>query len=319
MFRTASFGLAAALLLVSNAARPADVFPRAQKQLDAYFDKLQAGGQVSGSIAISERGVMRYQRSIGFATIDNGVPQPADAGTRYRVGAVTRLFTTALTMQLAEGGSITLDNKVAEFFPDVPNAIQVSYRDVLLRRSGLTDDSNYLLLGYMLEKVYEKSYATIVAQRIAGKLGLVRTYYKGTGGSTTLESVSYRWEPDGWREDPITDTQMVGGAGGLVSNANDLVVFMDALIAGRVVSQQSFATMRGEDDNPAIGLYPVTIRDIAAFGERGTVASFNAAVYHFPAQNVSLAWTSNASRVPMDDLLAEVVTLLAGKKAGKSR
>jgi CubicO group peptidase (beta-lactamase class C family) len=306
--------LTALMLIASNAAHPADLFPRAQKRLDAYFDKLQGGGLVSGSIAISERGVMRYQRSVGFATIDNGVPQPADAGTRYRIGPVSRIFTAALTFKVAESATLTLDNKVAEFFPDVPNATLVSYRDVLMQRSGLTEDSNYLLLGYMLEKVYDKPYANIVAQRIAAKLGLVRTYYKGTGGSTTLESISYHWAPDGWSAEAVTDTQMVGGAGGLVSNANDLVIFMDALIAGRVVSQQSFATMRGEDDNPAIGLRSVTIGDIAAFGERGAVESFNAFVYHFPAQKVTLAWTSNASRLPLDEILGEVTSLVFDKR-----
>jgi len=314
MIRIASIWTAIALLLASTAVHPADIFPRAQKPLDAYFDKLQAGGQVSGSIAISERGIMRYQRSIGFATIVNSVPQPADGGTRYRIGAVTRLFTTALTLQLAEGGSITLDNKVAEFFPDVPDALKVSYRDVLMRRSGLTEESNYLLLGYMLEKVYEKPYADIVARRIAAKAGLSRTYYKGTGTAKTLESVSYHWEPDGWKAEVITDTQMVGGAGGMVSNAADLVTFMDALLAGRIVSQQSLATMQGEDDNPAIGLYPVTIGDVAGFGERGTAESFNAVVYHFPAQKVSLAWTSNASRIPLDDLLGEISGVVFDKR-----
>jgi D-alanyl-D-alanine carboxypeptidase len=314
MFRIASFGIAFSLLLAAPAAHPADVFPRAQKQLDAYFDKLQAGGLVSGSIAISERGVLRYQRSIGFATIENGVPQPADSGTRYRIGPVTRLFTTALTLQLAEGGSITLDNKVAEFFPDVPNAFQVSYRDVLMRRSGLTEESNYLLLGYMLEKVYDKPYADIVVRRITAKLGMSRTYYKGTGNATTLESISYHWETDGWKPEVVTDTQMVGGAGGLLSNANDLVTFMDGLLAGRVVSQQSLATMRGEDDNPAIGLYPATIGGFAAFGERGSAASFNAVVYHFPAEKVTIAWTSNASRVPLDELLGQVTNLVFDKR-----
>ena len=34
---------------------------------------------VSGTLAITEKGELRYQRSIGFATIENGKPQPADA------------------------------------------------------------------------------------------------------------------------------------------------------------------------------------------------------------------------------------------------
>jgi len=47
MIRIASIWTAIGLLLASTAVHPADIFPRAQKPLDAYFDKLQAGGQVS--------------------------------------------------------------------------------------------------------------------------------------------------------------------------------------------------------------------------------------------------------------------------------
>jgi len=314
MNRITPGGIAALLLIACAAAHPADALPRAGKKLDAYFDSLQQQGLVSGSFAVSERGTTRYRRSIGFAKFENGVPEPADDGTRYRIGAVTRMFTAALTMQLAEGGSITLDNKVAEFFPDVENATAISYRDVMLNRSGLTEDSNYLLLGWMLEKVHDKSYANIVAQRITAKLGLVRTYYKGAGGSTTLESASYHWTPQGWSADPAADKSMVGGAGGMVSNAGDLVSFMDGLLAGRVVSPQSFATMQGEDGNAGFGMRAASIGGVPAIGERGTVESFEAAVYHFPAQRLTVAWTGNASRMPLDDILGEVVRILTRAK-----
>src|SRR4051812_42724682 len=88
--------------LIASNTHAADLLPGAAKKLDAYFDALALQGTVNGSIAISERGATRYRRSVGFATIENGVPRPADAGTRYRIGAVTRLFTAALTFQLAE-------------------------------------------------------------------------------------------------------------------------------------------------------------------------------------------------------------------------
>jgi hypothetical protein len=72
--------------------------------------------------------------------------------------------------------------------------------------------------------------------------------------------------------------------------------------------------MQGDDGNPAIGLYPVRIGDVAGFGERGATESFNAVVYHFPAQKVSFAWTSNASRIPLDDLLGEMTGVLFDRR-----
>jgi CubicO group peptidase (beta-lactamase class C family) len=342
-------------LLLSGTAAHADVVPRATKKIDAYLSGLQSQGQGNGSIAISERGVLRYKRSLGFATLENGIPQSADAGTRYRIGAVTRIFTAALTFQLAESATLTLDNKVAEFYPDVPNAIEISYRNVLQQRSGLSNytsapgydtwrltprthaemlkviidggvrfppgdrvvvnDTNYLLLGYVLEKVYERSYDDILRRQIANKLGLVRTYYAGTAGATTLEAISYRWTPEGWRREPENDPSVDGGASGLVSNATDLVTFLDAMFAGKVVTPYNLGAMRGEDGAPPIGLRPAEISGHAGFGETGTTAAFEAAVFHFPAEKISIAWTGNASRVPVDQILGEVLKLIPIAKA----
>jgi D-alanyl-D-alanine carboxypeptidase len=336
------------LALASLAAHGASAIPVAK--LDAYFDTLEKQGLVNGSIAISELGVVRYRRSVGFATIDNGIPQPADAGTRYHIGSVTKLFTAALVVQLAEQASITLDSKLAEFYPDLPNALGISYRDLLQHRSGLANyrdtrdfdswrttarshadllkvindggakfqpgerleynDSNYLLLGYVVEKVYERSYDEVVRQRVASKLGLARTYYAGTGIARTLESTSYQWTPQGWRPEVDTDPSIDGGSGGMVSNAGDLATFMDALFAGKLVTAHSLESMLDQTGGSGIGLWPVQIAGVTGFGERGAEESYRACVYHFPDRKISLAWTSNASRISMDEILEEVVRLI---------
>jgi CubicO group peptidase (beta-lactamase class C family) len=336
--------------LLAGAAQ-ADNVPGAKKKLDAYFDGLQSQGQLSGSIAISERGALQYQRSIGFATIDNGVPQPADGGTRYRIGAVSRLFTASLAFQLAEQATITLDNKLAEFYPDLPNAIGISYRQLMQQRSGLADyttmpgfdtwrttprtradmlktiaaggtkfpagerveisETNYLLLGYVLEKVTERSYDDILRQRITGKLGLVRTYQAGAGGATTLEAESYAWTPDAWHTVTADDPSVGGGASSLVSNAGDLVAFMDALFAGKVVSLYNVGAMRDDDKTGfGIGLRRLELAGTPCFGERGHVAGYDAFVCHFPSQRITIAWTGNAARASIDAMLEEVARLV---------
>jgi CubicO group peptidase (beta-lactamase class C family) len=353
MIRAIGFWLATGLLLAAGATHAADAVPAATKKLNAYFDALQAQGTVNGSIAISERGVMRYQRSLGFATIEKGIPQPADSGTRYRIGSVTKLFTAVLTMQLAESASITLDNKLAEFYPDLPNAIKITYRNLLQQRSGLANysdardfttwrnaarthaemldlitaggarfapgerveynDTNYLLLGYVLEKVYERSYDEIVRRQITSKLGLVRTYFVGTGSSSTLESIPYQATADGWQAEIATDPAIDGGSGGMVSNATDLVTFMDAVFTAKIVTPYTLESMRDQGGGSGIGLWPRTIAGNGALGERGTVGAFNACVYHFPDRKISIAWTGNASRLPMDEIVEEALRLIFEK------
>ncbi len=345
------------IVLLAGNTHAADLVPGATKKLDAYLDGLQRDGSLSGSLAISERGAIRYQRSIGFATIDNGVPQPADGGTRYRIGGVSRLFTAALAFQFAEHATITLDNKLAEFYPELPNAIGISYRQMLQQRSGLADyraapgfdswrtsvrthddmlktiaaggthfppgerveisDSNYLLIGYALEKVTGKSYDDLLRSQITSRLGLVRTYLAGAGGATTLEAAGYAWTPDGWRAVIDDDPSVGGSASGIVSNAGDLVAFTDALFAGKVVSTYNVGAMRDDENTGAgIGLRRLHVAAATCFGEHSQVAAYDAFVCHFPGQRITIAWTGNAARIPVDPVIEQVAKLVKIKPAG---
>ena len=341
--------LIAAMCLAGTTAFAAGTWTPAKK-FDGYVDLLEQSRRVSAAIAISEKGAVKYQRVIGFATIDNGVPQAADAGTRYRIGALSSMFTAVLVLQLAEKASITLDTPVAEFFPDVPNAIRITYRDLLAQRSGLADyalspdyaawrttprtrlemlkaitaagtafeprarieysASNYLLLCYLVETVRDRPCEALIRQQIAEKLGLARTYVAGAGRASTLEAIGYLPSAAGWVPQQPTDPSVAGASAGMFSNAVDLVRFIDALFAGKLVSAQSLASMRGEDGEPGLGLPRQEIAGQTGFGQAASTDGFSAAVYHFPDRNLSIAITSNATDIPLDSLLAEAINSL---------
>jgi len=180
----------------------------------------------------------------------------------------------------------------------------------MLRVQHGSPEYNYLLLGRMLEKVAERPYADILVRQIAGRLGLARTYFAESGTARTLEAASYQWTPEGWRATAASDPTAGGGASGIISNAGDLVVFMDALFAGKVVSPHSLESMRGDDGSAGIGLLRTTVAGITAFCARGGIDSFEAAACHFPDHKTSIAWTGNASGVPLDQILDETVRIL---------
>lgn len=319
------------------------------QRIDAYLDALAKYELANGSLAISEKGQLRYQRAIGYAVIAPGRNEAADTGTRYRIGSVSKLFTAALVMQMAEGGSITLDSKLAEFFPDLPNALDVTYRDLLAHRSGLADytfapdfetwrvqphtqaevlkrieqsapdfpprqryeysSTNYLLLSYVLQKVYDKPYAELVRTRITDKLGLARTYYGQRMAASRHEALPYHWKPGGWVPETETDPDLHLGAGGMVSSPGDLVRFIDALFAGKIVSPTSLESLRGVDGY-ALGLPPLDLAGRKAYGHSGRIDEYRAYVYHFPDSGISVSYAANASVLPPDELVDEVVALV---------
>jgi len=350
--------LAAGAWIAGGLAVGADLVPPAVKKLDAYFDSLAGHQLANGSIAISEQGILRYQRSVGFATIENDKPQPADVATRYRIGPVTELFTATLVMQLVESGSITLDSKLAEFYPDLPNALDVTYRDLLRHRSGLSNyfdaadpdsrriafktntellgiiaaagakfapaerversPSNYLVLGYLLEKIYQRPPEDILQRQITGKLGLARTYFIGHG-IASLESDSYRRSRLGWVAQPQTTATVLGGAAGLVSTPADLVTFIDSLFAGKLVTAYSLASMRNQDGGSGMGLWPYQVSGQSGYGQSGDVDGYSACVYYFPDRKIAIAYATNALVLPMDEIVNEALSLVfeRGRKPPK--
>jgi CubicO group peptidase (beta-lactamase class C family) len=286
---------------------------------------------------------------VGFATIEDGRPQPADVATRYRIGAVSELFTAAMVMQLVEGASITLDSKLAEFYPDLPNALDITYRDLLRHRSGLpnyTDaadyeswraqpathavllgaisapgarfapgerveqsPSNYLLLGYVLEKIYEHTPEEILQRQITGKLGLARTYYAGDG-IASLESISYRRTPAGWVAQVPTDRTIHGGAAGLVATPTDLVMFIHLLFTGKLLTEHSLASMRNQEGGSGMGLWPYQVAGQTGYGHGSDIDGFQACVYYFPERKIAISYATNAAVLPLDEIVGESLSLV---------
>jgi D-alanyl-D-alanine carboxypeptidase len=54
-----------------------------------------------------------------------------------RVGSVTKTFTAVVILQLIEEGKLSLDDPLAKWFPDFPNARTITVRDMLTHRSGI--------------------------------------------------------------------------------------------------------------------------------------------------------------------------------------
>lgn len=80
--------------------------------------------------------------SAGFGHRDRERQVPATAGTVYRVGSVSKLFTDVAVMRLVESGKIDLDAPVAKYLPDFKPAKKPGHKPITLRmlmshRAGL--------------------------------------------------------------------------------------------------------------------------------------------------------------------------------------
>ncbi len=91
----------------------------------------------SVSVAIIEHGQTSYAKAFGDA--DLAKDEPATTSTRYAVGSISKQFTAASLLLEQEKGKVSLDDKVAKYFPDLTRANEVTIRELLSHTSGYED------------------------------------------------------------------------------------------------------------------------------------------------------------------------------------
>jgi D-alanyl-D-alanine carboxypeptidase len=116
--------------------------PKLDPALSAEVDRivrevLAATGVPSASVAIVKDGQVAYLRAYGDARLEPRTPARADM--RYSIGSVSKQFTAAAILLLAEEGKLSLDDPVSRFLPDLARARDVRIRDLLSHTSGYRD------------------------------------------------------------------------------------------------------------------------------------------------------------------------------------
>jgi len=252
-------------------------------KLDSLFNLLAEKNKAMGSVAVSKNGTVLYSRAIGYSYISGTEKKPATITTRYRIGSISKMFTASMIFQLIEEGKIKLTTTLDTYFPEIPNASKITISNLLNHRSGIhnfTDDpqymtymtqpktgdemvkiisknkvdfepdakasysnSNFVLLGYIIEKITKQPYSKNLEKRICSKIGIKDTYIGKKTDLLNNESYSYKFESE-WKQQPETDMSIPGGAGSIISTPTDLTRFVNALFSIKLVSQSSLNQMK---------------------------------------------------------------------------
>lgn len=319
-------------------------FDRAK--MERFFDRLEAHQQGMASVSIFREGEEVYRRSIGYASVEE--EREADAQTRYRIGSISKTFTATVILQMVEEARLALDTRLAEYFPKIPNAAAITVEQMLRHRSGLANftsleayseymetpqsrrdmlrrfrrldtvfspgarstysNTNYVLLSYIAEEVDGKPFGQILEERIAGPLGLECTYLGEGLNPQQDEARSYQWGGL-WSPATETDLSIPLGAGAIVSTPTELNRFFHALFQGQLLEESTLREMRSLTDNFGMGLFQYPFNERRAFGHNGGIDGFQSSAAYFPEAQVSLAFTSNGLRMPMNDILIGILSI----------
>ncbi len=103
------------------------------KLISALIDEKIKGG-FNGTILIAQKGVVVFEKAVGFASFEDTVRNRID--TKFQLASLSKTFTSVAIMKMVEDGLIGLDNTVKDYFPKFPYD-GVTIRSLLSHRSGL--------------------------------------------------------------------------------------------------------------------------------------------------------------------------------------
>ncbi|WP_053202102.1 serine hydrolase domain-containing protein [Jiangella muralis] len=264
--------------------------------LDAWAD---AG--FSGSVAITTAGEPVCEA--GYGAADRAADRPNTADTVFAIGSVTKAFTAAAVLGLADDGRLTLDDRVGDLLPELRGPVaDATVRQLLVHTSGLNgsagadhqplsrDDAlaaigameqafppgtdylytnaGYTLLALVVEEV-AGSYREHAATRVLRDLPSAG-FWDGSPAARGDRAVGYLDDGSTGAAGDFTGPHWaLDGNGALAMSMPDLAAWTRSLFTGGVVSQEAAEVLATPevDLGDGVGETPGWVAyDASAFG-----------------------------------------------------
>ena len=333
-----------------------------QTLLRGILESHRAAGEFVGArIALREPDGTIIEVTSGTKAVDPA-SGPVDPNVPWNIGSATKTFVAVVVLQLADEGRIDLDAGIDRFFPDLPGADRITPRQLLQHTSGLGEyinqpavvndprqewtpaeliavaetagrvgepggphsytNTNYIVLGEIIEQVSGNPWADEVGTRIATPLGMTHTSLIADERPIGYELVDGTFVDATYSADPSVG----GAAGALQSTGRDLLLFATALANGTLLSPESQAAMRAfvpaEDLSQfgilhgyGLGLEQYATDSITVNGHMGTGEAQSAYVGYDVDRGTAVAVMTNVA-IPGPQAIIAVETLLAVNASG---
>jgi D-alanyl-D-alanine carboxypeptidase len=250
--------------------------------LDAFVaEQVKTKGLVGLSIGVMQDGKLTLAKGYGRSILAGAIP--VDPSTRFAIGSITKQFTSACILLLAEDGKLAVTDKVAKYYPALTRANDITLLDLMNHVSGYPDyypldfvdrrmqktipvdelirqygtskldfepgsrysysNTGFVILGRVVEKVSGEPYAQFLERRILKPLGLEHTAYEPRVPSAGFAQGYVTFALSPPEVPAPEGPGWVAAAGALYSTPTDLAKWDLALVTGKVLKPESFTLM----------------------------------------------------------------------------
>jgi CubicO group peptidase (beta-lactamase class C family) len=179
------------------------------------------------------------------------------------------------------------------------------------------DNTGYVVLGMLLEKVSGKPYAEYLESTLFAPLGLTHTYYCERSPLIPHRARGYQREGKSFTNAPYLDMSQPYSAGALCSTVGDLARWNRLLATGKVVSPASYAEMTTPEGNAGLnhygfGLVRGAVGSHIMIEHGGGIHGFITSNAYLPNDSLSITVLTNAAPSNPDALLGNIARAVYG-------
>ncbi|MCE7924777.1 MAG: class A beta-lactamase-related serine hydrolase [Haliscomenobacteraceae bacterium CHB4] len=328
--------------------------------LDRYVQKLVRENDLSGSALVAQGDQILFEKYFGYADAERIQPVDAhtlfnlgSGNKMFTALAVMRLqeqgklnFTDKLTSWFPD-------------FPDSAHANKVTVHHLLTHTSGIREfwreetvaemrrcttwhqflpiiygsgfdfkpgteagysNSNFILLGAIIEKVSGQDYFDFIQNLIYDKAGMQQSgTFVFDRTTKPLATPLARAGNEGWKE--AEHGKRGSPTGGGYSNVRDMLLFAKKLKNNSFVSSESFKNMISDKTSGLKNAFPYGYGFIPqknggeySYGHGGIASGINLEFRYFPRLDITMIVFSNQDNGAFDDLKKNIVKLITGER-----
>lgn len=305
--------------------------------IDDYVNAEMKKQNVPGlTLAVIKDGAIVKSAAYGKADLELNVP--ANPDNLFEIGSITKQFTATLVLRQMERGKLKLDDPISKYVDDAPPTWSgITLRHLLSHQSGLkeyvavpglglTDEydhktflekmkplpldfapgvtfaysnTNYALLGMVLEKVSGKTYTELINEEIFKPLGMDHSQILDPDAIVPNRAHGYM-NVDGkqYRTRQSMLSNIADGA--ILSTVGDMAKWDAALTGGKLLLPASYAMMiqpsvlsSGRTRPYGMGTFLSTLGGVSIVGHHGNSPGYSAGYYHFPTAHLTVIVMAN--------------------------
>lgn len=317
------------------------------KKLDSLLNYIESHNKAIGSVSISHEGKEMYRRDFGQKNLKDNTSSIHDPA--YQIGSITKMFTAVMIYQLAEKGTISTDDKLSLYFPDLPNSQKITIGNLLSHSSGLGDyltkqDSltrwltqpakqkdifaeikrqgvsfqpgekvKYSNSGYfLLARILELKYKKPYAEILKKQITspLALTRTHSTEIKTNDAVAPYRFTTT-WEKAEDLYFPNVIGVGDVISTPTDLNKILDALFNHNLIGKASLEKMKAMPGKTfGSGMMQIPFNKMNFYGHGGDTFGTHSLTMYNPTDHISLSLSLNGQVLSSNNLAIAILNII---------